>query len=365
MNPALSKLLRSHYLALKGYISAGMLADKSDDKIYLNANENPYPLPGLEGYNRYPEPQPAALREAYARAYGVNYQQVVMTRGADEAISVLTKLFCEPHRDKILVCPPTFGMYAVNANASPAAGIVEVPLLREGRSFKLDKDAIIERASDPLVKLVYLCSPNNPTGGSVSHEDISEICEALEGKAVIILDETYAEFSEAGSMCADLESTPNMIILRTLSKSYALAGLRMGCMLCGDEEFAALVRAKGLDAYPLSRASIEAAFHALSPEIRTIAHENIKKILAERVRMEQELPAMPGVKCVYESDANFLLVEMEDAAGFCKFAAENDVLLRDFSAYKGTENCLRLSIGTPEQNDLVLDLLRRYAVKAA
>ena len=361
MNDALFKHIRDHYKTMEGYSSAGMEAGKDETKTYLNANENPYPLPGLEGLNRYPEPQPPALLEAYAQNYGVEHTQVAMTRGADEALVVLTKVFCEPHQDKILITPPTFGMYAVDAYAMPA-GVISVPLIKQDGTFSLDNEQIIKQAKDPknAVKLVFLCSPNNPTGNSFSHDIIAEICDGLEGHAVVVLDETYAEFSENGSMVDDLESTPNLIILRTLSKSFAFAGMRMGCMLCGDIDFIALVKKKALDAYPLPRLSIEAAFHVLSPDIQDIAKENIQKILTERARMEKALSQSDQVVHLYPSDANFLLMEMKDAKGFCDFAAEHNVIIRDFSSKTDTKNCLRLSIGTPEENDLVLDLLKIF-----
>ncbi len=361
MRKEIFKHIRDHFKTMQGYSSAGMEAGKDEGKIYLNANENPYELTGLEGLNRYPEPQPLALLEAYAQNYGVDNSQVAMTRGADEALVLLTKIFCEPYKDKILINPPTFGMYAVDAHGMPSE-VVEVPLLKNNGVFTLDKDQIIKQASnaDNNIKLVFLCSPNNPTGGSFDHEEIIDICEALEGHCVVILDETYAEFSKAGSMVGDLDSTPNLIILRTLSKSYAFAGMRMGCMLCGDEDFISLVRSKVLDAYPLTRASIEAALYVLSPEIKQQAQDNIKKILDERTRIEGELAKSDKVNFIYPPDANFLLIEMDRAKEFCKFCANNNVIIRDFSSKSGTENCIRLSIGTPEENDVVLGLLAKF-----
>lgn len=361
MSSAILDLLRTHYKTLEGYVSAGMEAGKDESKIYLNANENPYALPGLEGFNRYPEPQPIALLEAFAQTYGVENDQIVITRGADEALMILTKLFCEPHQDSVLLTPPTFGMYAVDANAMPA-GVVNVPLIKENGAFRLDKDGIIKAASDPdnRIKLVILCSPNNPTATSFSHDEIAEIAEALEGKAIIVLDETYAEFSKQGSMTEDLESTPNLIILRTLSKSYAFAGMRIGCFISADTDFIKLARTKALDAYPLTRASIEAAFYVLSPEIKAVAHANIQKILEERTRLETQLKKSKHVVHVYPSDANFLLVEMKNAKDFCAFTAKNNLILRDFSGKPGTENCLRISIGTPDENNRLLELLCNY-----
>ena len=361
MNNALFKHIRDHFKTMEGYSSAGMESGKDQNKIYLNANENPYSLPGLEGLNRYPEPQPAALLEAYAQNYGVEPSQIVMTRGADEALVILTKIFCEPHKDQILINSPTFGMYAVDACAMPCS-VVDVPLIKKSGTFILDSDTIIKNATNPdnRIKLVFLCSPNNPTGNSFDHDIIADICDALEGHAVVILDETYAEFSKAGSMIDDLSSTPNLIILRTLSKSYSFAGMRMGCLLCADQEFIALVRSKGLDAYPLPRTSIEAAFHVLSPEIKAIAKKNIQKLLNERTRMEQALKKSNHVTYIYPSDANFLLIEMKKAEEFCDFAAENNIIIRNFSSKPATSNCLRLSIGTPEENDMVLDLLEKF-----
>ncbi len=361
MNEEIYTLIREHFKTMEGYVSAGMESVKTTDKIYLNANENPYELPGLEGLNRYPEPQPILLREAFAQNYGVENSQVLITRGADEALVLLTKVFCEPHQDNILISSPTFGMYAVDARGMPC-GVVDVPLLKADGSFSLDKAGLIEAAKNPdnNVKIVFICSPNNPTGTCFSHDDISDICDDVAGHAVVVLDETYAEFSDAGSMVDDLESTPNLIILRTLSKSYSFAGMRMGCILCGDSAFIDLMRMKVMDAYPLPRLSIEAAFHVLSPEIREIAQGNIVKILSERERMEIALAESDQVKHIYKSDANFLLIEMIDAKGFCEFAADNNVIIRDFSSKTATENCLRLSIGTPEQNDKVLELFNQF-----
>lgn len=361
MNKAIEPLIREHFLTMQGYSSAGMEAGKDETKIYLNANENPYPLPGLEGLNRYPEPQPPALLEAYARNYGVEHNQIVMTRGADEALSLITHIFCEPHKDQILINAPTFGMYAVNAHMMPS-GVVDVPLIKEDGTFKLDHHEIIKRATDAdqNIKIIYLCSPNNPTGNSFAHDTIADICDAVEGHAIVVLDETYAEFSKQGSMSDDLESTPNLIILRTLSKSFAFAGMRMGSLLCADTDFINLVKTKALDAYPLPKMSIEAAFHVLSPEVKEIAMANIKTLLDARDKMESALKASDKITHVYATDANFILFEMENAKGFHTHCADNNVIIRDFSNKPGTENCLRLSIGTPEENARLLDLLKTF-----
>ena len=360
MKKEIEALLRPHFIALDGYVSAGMEVEKDDTTVFLNANENPYALPGLEGLNRYPKPQPPELAMAYAQAYGVEPEQIVMTRGADEALQLLTKLFCEPHKDAVLICPPTFGMYGVDARAAPA-DVVEVPLLIEDGTFKLDVPSIIEKASEDGVKLVYICSPNNPSGTSFDHIEILGLAAALEGKAIVVVDETYAEFSAQGSICGDLDSAPNMIVLRTLSKSYAFAGMRMGCFISADTDFIALVKSKALDAYPLPLASIEAAFHVLSPEIQQIAKDNIAKLLTERDRVIAAFENSDAVKYVYPTDANFFLVEMDNAAGFLKHCAKANVILRDFSAKPLTKNCLRISIGTEDENAKLIDLLTKFS----
>ena len=359
MKPEIKNLIRPHFIDLDGYVSAGMEVEKDDSTIFLNANENPFPLPGLEGLNRYPKPQPPELALAYADAYGVEPEQIVMTRGADEALVILTKLFCEPHKDAILINPPTFGMYGVDARSAPAE-VIEAPLLKEDGTFKLDQATIMEKASAGNVKLVYICSPNNPTGNSFDHIDVLGIAAALEGKAIVVVDETYAEFSIQSSICEDLESAPNLIVLRTLSKSYAFAGMRMGCFISGDKDFVELVKTKALDAYPLPQASIDAAFHVLSPEIRQIASENRTKLTSERNRVIESFNASEAVEYVYPTDANFFLVEMKDAKGFLNYCAKNKVILRDFSSKPATQNCLRISIGTEEENNKLLKLLNDF-----
>lgn len=362
MHTAISKCLRAHYASMQGYVSAGMESDKTAKKLFLNANENPYELPGLESFNRYPEPQPKALAKAYADLYSVQPDQLVMTRGADEAIVTITKLFCEPHKDAVIICPPTFGMYGVNASAMPCEKI-EVPLIKQDKTYTLDKDAIITTAKDESkhVKLIYICTPNNPTANSLDHTDIIEIINGVEGHALVILDETYAEFSKQGSLSLRLNEFPNLLILRTLSKSFSMAGMRMGCFLCADTDFIALAKAKALDAYPIPRASLEAALHVMSDDIQKLARDNIKTLLDERDRIADTLENNTLVRTIFDSDANFILVEMDRAREFIEFAKSKDVILRDFSQGEHTKDCIRISVGTPEQNDTMLGLLKEFS----
>ena len=363
MNPAISQLLREHFKVLQGYVSAGMEIRKQPELVFLNANENPYELQGLEGYNVYPEPQPQSLLTALAETYDVPPQWLILTRGADEAIAILTRLFCEPHRDSILQCPPTFGMYRVNANTMPVAGVVDVPLIEQGAHFLFDAAAVEAAVTAPAahIKLVYICSPNNPTGTAIPHATVQDLCRRLEGKAIVVLDETYAEFSAQGSLSPALTDHPNLVILRTLSKSYAMAGVRVGCFLSADTGFCDLVRSKALDAYPIPRPCIDAALLGLKPEQRQRARTHISWLVAERERVRARLEGHPGVITVFDSDANFLLVKLHRARAFCEFAALHQIILRDFSDKPMTQNCLRWSMGTAQQNDRVLELLDRFS----
>lgn len=352
MNPAIKTLLRAHVAGAPAYVSAAMQAGKDPALTFLNANENPYALPGLEGLNRYPEPQPRALLQALAELYGVAPTQVMASRGADEAIQVLTRLLCEPHRDAVVQHPPTFGMYGVDAGLMPAR-VIDVPLIKAGAAFALDEDALIAAGRRPETKIVYVCSPNNPTGTSFPRAQVRRIAAALQGHALLVVDEAYAEFAAAPSLAPALAEHPNMAVLRTLSKAYALTSARVGTLLCADEAFIALCQDKGLDAYPLPGPSIDAALTALAPEVQAVARGNIAKILAERERFAAAIADLPAVGTIYESDANFLLVEIARAKEFWRHCYDQGLVLRDLSDRPGLEGAVRISIGTAEQMEWV------------
>jgi histidinol-phosphate aminotransferase len=358
MHPALQSLLRAHVADAPRYVSAAMAADKDADLTFLNANENPYELPGLEGLNRYPQPQPPKLLRALAALYGVPPECVMVGRGEDEAIQVLTRLLCEPHRDAIVQHPPTFGMYAVDAGLMPAR-VVDVPLINTGTTFALDEAGVVEAGRG--AKIVYICSPNNPTGTSFPHAQIRRIARALEGHALVVVDEAYAEFSAQGSLAPHLAAHPNMAILRTLSKAYSLTAARVGALLCADADFIALCAAKGLDAYPLPRPSIAAAMTALSDNVQGVARANIRAILAERDRFREAIRPLPAVGTIYDSDANYLLLEIVRAKEFWQHCFEAGIVLRDLSDKPGLDGTLRISIGTPAEMARVEALLAAWA----
>lgn len=359
MKEEIKTLIRSHYLAMSGYVSAGMEKEKNADTIYLNANESPFSLPGLEGFNRYPEPYPTDLLNALAKTYDVDAQWIMPTRGSDEALSLLSKCFCEPHKDSIAIHSPTFGMYSVNAKSLPAA-VHEIPLLEDKGEFSLDKKALIQSNA----KIIYLCSPNNPTANSFLQEDLLEIIEAKLGKSIIVLDEAYIEFSKQESFSSFLKQYPHLIILRTLSKAFSLAGIRLGCLISSDADFISFMKQKVGDIYPLPRPCIKAAITALS-YADTQIQKNIDLILKERSRMEQNLKDISFIEHVYPSDTNFLLIKLieDEAQNFMSFAKEHNIFLRDFSQNPHTKNCIRITIGSIDENDAVIALMKKYKEK--
>ncbi len=364
MKDILQKLIRPHYADMAGYVSAGMNSGKNEPLVLMNANENHFVLPELEGYNFYPEPQPPKLLERMGQAYGVKPSQIVATRGADEALSLLTKVFCEPHEDAIVIHGPTFGMYAVNANAAPVK-IIDVPLIKKDNDFSLDVEGIIHAAlnKNNKVKMMYLCNPNNPTGTVFPKADILKIINAVKDDCIVILDEAYAECSKAGSMVKELQTYPNLLILRTLSKAYSLAGVRIGACLCDDEDFILFMQQKIMDAYPLPRPSIEAAMIALAPENAAQIKENIQKSLVERDRLKEYFENSNLVSKVYASDANFLLVEIIPdikASDIYQYCADKGFIFRDFSHTQETKNCLRIAPALPDQNTKLMEVLDNY-----
>lgn len=321
----------------------------------MHANELPWRGLGdnsTRGLNRYPEPQPRELALRLARLYGVGPERVLIGRGSDEAIDLLVRGFCRAERDRIVICPPTFGMYRVAARIQ-GAEIIEVPLDRE-HGFALEEAALLERWS-PGTKILFLCSPNNPTGNLLDSAAIERICTRLEGKALVVVDEAYTEFSGAPSFSSALERHSNLVVLRTLSKAYALAGARCGTLL-GDPALVDLLR-RMIAPYALPAPTIEAALQALEPAQQVIAQARRELVIAERGRLALALARAPLVRKVWPSAANFLLIECVDAERAFRAALAAGLLIRDLRGYSGLGQHLRITIGTPEQNDRLVRAL--------
>jgi len=348
-------LARPEILAMQPYSSARMEA--SGGQIWLNANESSW-LPEGDmgaGCNRYPEPQPAALVDALAKLYGVRREQLLVGRGSDEAIDLLVRAFCRAGEDAILIQPPTFGMYSVCAHTQNAA-VVEVALRAD---FTLDVDALLA-AVTPSVKLVFVCTPNNPTGQIVPRVDIERLAQALTGRALLIVDEAYIEFSDADSAIALIERHENLAVLRTLSKAWALAGARIGSLLA-SAEIIALLR-KIMAPYPLPSPCVVAALSALSASGQQNAREHLTVVKEQREIMQAALSKLAGVREVLPSQANFLAVRFDDPGAVYARLLAAGIVVRDVRRYPHLGDALRITIGTPQENDNVLAGLKSSAM---
>lgn len=351
MSSVVLDLLREELRGFAGYASARREA--SGGSILLNANESPWTSPGdALGLNRYPDPQPTALVARLAALYGVEPACLLVGRGSDEAIDLLTRAACRAGRDAIMISPPTFGMYAVCARVQDAA-VQSVPLLAD-RGFALDVEGVVS-ALDARTRIVFVCSPNNPTGSAVAQDDIARLAQATAGRALLVVDEAYAEFSDAPSALGLRARYPHLAVLRTLSKAFALAGARIGCLV-GDPALVGVLRSI-MAPYPLPTPCVAAALVALGDSAVALARSRIALLRQERARLARALRALPTVLKVFDSDANFLLVRFRDGAATYRRCLDAGVVLRDPSRHPGLENCLRISIGTPEENERVLRLL--------
>ena len=337
-------IARKAILAFDSYAARG----GSTGALHLDANENPYappPLVGVKNFNRYPEQQPAALRHRLADVYGTKPERIMFGRGADEGIEILLRTFCEDGKDSVLICPPTFGYYATCA-AIQGANIIEVPL---DKNYQWDIKGIHKaaRKTDAL-KAIFICSPNNPTGNEIARQAVLDLAKSFPN-IFIVVDEAYIEFSETQSFVGDIDEYPNLVILRTLSKAYALAGVRGGSAIA-DERVIELML-KVLPPYPVPRPVENAVMNALAPAAMGVHAERLEETLVERARMAQELIKSPFVRTVYPSSANFLLLDVQDDEALMAELNKRAIKIRD---YRSTTGRMRISIGSPEENTLAL-----------
>ncbi len=348
----ISDLARPDIVALKPYEHASW----EPPLERMHANELPWRATGDEtcaGLNRYPEPQPRELVTRLASLYGAAPNQVLVGRGSDEAIDLLARCFCRAGQDAVLVCPPTFGMYAVAARIQ-GADVVTVPLQMEN-GFALDVDEILRQCT-PRVKLVFLCSPNNPTGNVLSEADVLRIAARLERRALVVVDEAYIEFAGVQSLIRHVQDLPQLAVMRTLSKAHGLAGARCGTLIA-NPEIIALLR-KVIPPYAITQLTVEATLQLLAaPQIATM-NTRIAEIRSERERIAHALCELPDVKRVWPSDANFILVEFGDPTRALDRARAANLLIREVRAQFGLPRSVRISIGTPDQNDRLLGALQ-------
>lgn len=349
-------LVREDLRAFAGYASARR--EKVTGHVWLNANESPWTSSADAGHglNRYPEPQPAALRARLAELYGVPPERLMITRGSDEGIDLLVRAFCRAGIDGVLIAPPCFGMYAVSARVQNAP-LVEVPLIDDETRFSLDLTAVEDIIELGDVRAVFLCSPANPTGQALSLKEIRRLAKIATDRAVLVLDEAYVEFSSIGSARALLDEFAHLVILRTLSKAYAMAGARIGAVL-GDPDVIGVLRSLQAP-YPVPAPSAAIALAALEDAAQKESHERIATLVRERKALLKSLSGTSGVRRVYPSEGNFLLVRFADPTAAFGRLLKSGVVVRDMRAMPQLGDALRISVGTPEENATMIEALRR------
>ncbi|MDX3774973.1 histidinol-phosphate transaminase [Chromatiaceae bacterium AAb-1] len=338
-NNQINPLARDAVKAIVPYASARR--SMSGGAIWLNANENAlapeYQLSG--SFNRYPSCQPPAVINAYAAYAGVSTEQVLVSRGADEGIELLIRSFCEPGQDSISICPPTYGMYAISAESNQVTVNI-VPLQPD---CTLNLAALF--ATNP--KLVFICSPNNPTGDLIPRRQIIEVLKHFNGKALVVADEAYIEFAPQHSLVSLLPEYPNLVILRTLSKAFALAGLRCGFTLAAPDIINALKQM--IAPYPLAEPVTQIAAQALSPAGISQMRQSAQQINRLRDDFIRFVSAQPAVTRVWPSNANYVLLQVADAADCVSALQQDGILIRNQSAQLGLNNVVRVSIGSPQE----------------
>ena len=335
----IKKLVRKNILKLSPYSSARDEFSGTEG-IFLDANENP-----KGDHNRYPDPHQRKLKDVLAKVKEVSPENIFLGNGSDEVIDLIYRIFANPGKDKVIICPPTYGMYEVSANINDIE-VVNIPLLP---SFQLNKEAILQTIKeDANIKLIFICSPNNPTGNLI--DGIEEITKSFNG--IVIVDEAYVDFSPESSKVQEIFSYNNLIVLQTLSKAWGLAGVRIGFAFAQSEIIALLNKIK--PPYNISTVNQE---HALLKLLKRDEFEAERdEILAERKRLEKELLQLAIVKKIYSSSANFLLVEIVEENGVYKSLASKNIVVRNRDSV--IKDCMRITVGTKEENDILLAELK-------
>lgn len=344
-----SRLARPELLEMVPYQSARRIGGSGD--VWLNANESPF-SDSLPAYNRYPEFQPSALINNYARYSSVTGDQLLATRGADEAIELLIRTFCIPGQDSITICTPTYGMYAISA-ATCNVAVNTVPLTAD---WQLDPQLINKLQGS---KLLFICNPNNPTGSTLTPAQIEPIVAALQQQCLVVIDEAYIEFSAQLSMASLLDKYPNLVILRTLSKAFALAGLRCGFMLANTDIIE--LTKKVIAPYPIPAPVAEIAAQSLSVNGVMKMSSRVAQLNKLNQQFCDALAQLSGISEIYPSGANFVLVRFDNQQWFDLLAKEG-IVVRNQSTVNTLENCLRFSIGSPTEMQRLQSVLTNISL---
>ena len=344
----LHKLVRPNISNLVAYSSA---RDEfsGEAKVFLDANENSLGSPLTKWYNRYPDPHQRAVKQKLSVIKGIGPEHIFLGNGSDECIDLLFRCFCQPGKDNVIICPPTYGMYEVSANINDVA-VRKAPLLED---FQLDL-VHLETLADANTKLIWLCSPNNPTGNALNRADIEMVLNNFNG--VVVVDEAYINFAQQKSFIQELADYPNLVVLQTLSKAWGLAGLRLGMAFASAAIIEILDKVK--PPYNINQATQDLVLKALD-EVGQV-NDMIRLLVDMREALAEVFRSMPTVEKVYPSDANFILVRIKDARKVYEFLLDRGIVLRDRSNVQLCENCLRITVGTEKENTLLVDAMQDW-----
>ncbi|WP_207573358.1 histidinol-phosphate transaminase [Blattabacterium sp. DPU] len=352
----LSSLIRDNILNLDPYISARTEHHKEKNSIFLDANENSFgsPLSFLNSYNRYPDPLQKELKEKISDLKNVSPSQVFLGNGSDEIIDLIYRIFSRPKIDHSIIFPPTYGMYEVSGNIHEV-DVIKIFLTEENYQLDLKK---IEKIVNTHSKIIFICSPNNPTGNDINREDIENIIKKFTG--IVVLDEAYIDFSNQKSLSKEIDKYPNLIILQTLSKSWGLAGLRIGIAIASEAIIQWMNKVK--HPYNINLISQKIAIKAL--ENKDLFFFHLKNILSEREYMQESLKKISIIKKVYPSSANFLLAKINfSSKNLYQYLMKKKIVVRDRSKIILCKNCLRITIGTHEENEYLINQIQEYSTK--
>lgn len=344
----LENILRKNIKELVPYSSARD-EFKGEASVFLDANENAYGSPLSTNYNRYPDPLQYKVKKRLSEIKGVPPRNIFLGNGSDEAIDILFRAFCYPGKDNVITVPPTYGMYEVSANIND----VEIRKINLLPDYQLNMEGIAE-AIDENTKIIFICSPNNPTGNSINREDIETILANFNG--LVVIDEAYINYSRQKTFIQELTEYSNLVVLQTLSKAWGLAGLRVGMAFASEEIIEVFNKVK--PPYNMNEASQELALAAL----QNVDQVNnwIKETVTEREKLRAELGQMSSVLSIYPSDANFILVKTENPTEIYQFFVERGIIVRDRSKVALCEGCLRITIGTPQENTVLMEAFKNF-----
>ncbi|WP_207426133.1 histidinol-phosphate transaminase [Pedobacter sp. SYSU D00535] len=348
MNFDINSILRDNIKNLVPYSSARD-EFKGEASVFLDANENSYGSPLETAYNRYPDPLQWEVKKRLSEIKGVPPQNIFLGNGSDEAIDILFRAFCRPGVDNVITVPPTYGMYEVSANINDVA-IKKVPLTPD---YQLNLEGIAE-AIDANTRMIFICSPNNPTGNSINREDVETVLANFPG--LVVIDEAYINYSRQKTFIQELTEYSNLVILQTLSKAWGLAALRVGMAFASEEIIEVFNKVK--PPYNINQASQELALEAL----KNIDQVNdwIKETIREREKLVGNLHSLPFVLKIYPSDANFILVKTTDANGIYNFLVERGIIVRNRTKVELCEGSLRITVGTPSENEILVNTLKSF-----